>query len=674
METYKDHIIQSPDMNAERLETLRNLFPDWFTQEGKLDINEVKKAVNPDSVEEAERYEFRWFGKSKAKRNALPTRATLHYDEARSVNPGTTENIIIEGENLEVLKILLAGYRNKIKVIYIDPPYNDDADSIYNDNFTVDKNKYWEDLNLIQDGIVMDTCTETSGRYHSDWMSNIYSRLLVARNLLRNDGVIFISINNRELHHLRIICDEVFGEKNFIECICWNKRIPKNDKGIGNIHEYILMYGKDTSIKQEFKVAKDGLQDIYDFVTKLKRNNVPLQEAEERLKAFYDRKGYDRGITLYCNLDENYELWGKINMSWPNANTFGDSYDVKHPQTGISVATPDRGWRWTKETLNGAADMDENGKYKNIKQRYDGSFVCGRIWFGADESTQPSSILYLKDVEKFLLRSIISLKSDGGVEVENIFGGKSFFSYPKPTSLIDTLISSVSYNHGDIILDFYAGSGTTGHVVHNKQIKGEDVKYILIQIPEKPKEKSVAAKEGYKKISDITIDRNKIMAERFLNSFQPSLFTEHIKAISEKVGFKVFTLTKSSFPRNTFAPDPDKSEEENLELFKQYVKLKEQEVTMPFVNDELITEILISRGFMLTYKLGLQPMFTENTVYLASDGVKKAYICVDSKLKDSTVEYFMQNTDTKFICIERALDSTKKFNLKNKMQDKFFAF
>lgn len=257
METYKDHITLSPDMNEERLNKLRELFPDWFTQEGYLDINEVKKAVNPNNVEETERYEFRWFGKSAAKRNAFtPTRATLHYDEKRSVNAETTENIIIEGENLEVLKVLASSYRNKVKCIYIDPPYNDDADTIYNDNYAIDKNKYWEDINLIQDGIIMDSCTESSGRFHSDWMSNIYSRLLLSRSLLQHDGVIFISINNREMHHLRMVCDEVFGEKNFIECICWNKRIPKNDKGIGNIHEYVLMYSKDTTIKQDFKVGK----------------------------------------------------------------------------------------------------------------------------------------------------------------------------------------------------------------------------------------------------------------------------------------------------------------------------------------------------------------------------------------------------------------------------------
>ena len=675
METYKDHITLSPDINQERLDTLRQLFPDWFTQEGRLDINEVKKAVNPEGFDETERYEFRWFGKSAAKRNAFtPTRATLHYDPVRSVNAETTENVIIEGENLEVLKILSSSYREQIKCIYIDPPYNDDADTIYNDNFAIDKNAYWEDLNLIQDGIVMDTCLESSGRYHSDWMSNIYSRLLAARNILKRDGVIFISINNTEVHHLRMICDEVFGEKNFIECICWNKRIPKNDKGIGNIHEYILLYGKDESIKHVFKMGKEGISEIYEFVAKLKRQKVPIQEAEERIKTFYDRKGYDRGITLYCNLDENYELWGKINMSWPNANTFGDRYPVKHPGNGKPVAVPDRGWRWNEATLSKAAGINENGEYSSVKTRFDGSFVCRRLWFDKDENTQPSSILYLKDVETFLLRSIISTKSDGGVEVENIFGGKSYFSYPKSTSLIDLLVSSIEYEKGDIIMDFYAGSGTTGHVVHNMQTEGKDVKYILVQIPEKPKEGSVAAKEGYKKISDITIDRNRIVANKVLDNAEQDLFDTRSKDIKEKLGFKVFTLSKSSFPRVDFAPDPAKSEEENLKLFHEYVAEKEQQLTLAFNDDELLTEILIKQGFMLTYKLEPQPQFTGNKVYRATDGRKEAYITVDSQLHDDTVDYFMEHTDVKFICIERALDTTKKFNLKNKMQDRFVAF
>ena len=223
-------------------------------------------------------------------------------------------------------------------------------------------------------------------------------------------------------------------------------------------------------------------------------------------------------------------------------------------------------------------------------------------------------------------------------------------------------------------MDFYAGSGTTGHVVHNKQLNGEDVKYILVQIPEKPKEKSIAEKEGYKKISDITIDRNKIVVNQYLQNSQLDLFAQNDKEIRNKIGFKVFTLSKSSFPRVDFAPDPTKNEEENLELFNKYIAEKEQQLSLAFNNDELITEILITRGFMLTYKLERQPNFTANEVYLATDGIKTAYICVDNNLEDATVNYFMEHTDTKFICIERALDSTKKFNLKKKMEDKFFAF
>jgi adenine-specific DNA-methyltransferase len=174
METYKDHITISPDLNAERLDTLKKLFPDWFTQEGYLDVNEVKKAANPNSVEETERYEFRWFGKSKAKRNAFtPTRATLHFDATRSVNADNTENIIIEGENLEVLKILISGYRNKIQCIYIDPPYNADALTAYNDNFKQDRIKYWEENNITENGIFVDTETVPEGRKHSIWMSDI---------------------------------------------------------------------------------------------------------------------------------------------------------------------------------------------------------------------------------------------------------------------------------------------------------------------------------------------------------------------------------------------------------------------------------------------------------------------------------------------------------------------
>lgn len=217
MENINHYMPLSTDWNEERLETLKKLFPDLFTNEGKLNIDELKKIVDPKSVTETERYEFRWFGKSQAKRNAFtPSNATLIYDDKRSINPTASENLIIEGENLEVLKLLSTGYREKIKCIYIDPPYNTGKDFVYSDNFSQDKKAYWEDAGIIENGLKIDTNTETDGRFHSNWLNMMYSRLLIARQLLKEDGVIFISISDEEVHHLRKLCDEVFGEENFV--------------------------------------------------------------------------------------------------------------------------------------------------------------------------------------------------------------------------------------------------------------------------------------------------------------------------------------------------------------------------------------------------------------------------------------------------------------------------
>src|SRR5690606_32610152 len=240
MENINDYMPLSNDWNKERLETLKKMFPDLFTNEGKLNINELKKVVDPESVSETERYEFRWFGKSAAKRKAFsPSNATLVFDEKRSVNPTETDNLIIEGENLEVLKLLSTAYREKVKCIYIDPPYNTGKDFVYSDNYSQDKKAYWEDAGVTEEGLKIDTNTETDGRYHSNWLNMMYSRLLIARQLLREDGVIFISIDDNEVHHLRKLCDEVFGEDNFLSDLIWNLRSGSQAGHFTRSHEYI---------------------------------------------------------------------------------------------------------------------------------------------------------------------------------------------------------------------------------------------------------------------------------------------------------------------------------------------------------------------------------------------------------------------------------------------------
>lgn len=630
METYKDHIIQSPDINAERLETLRNMFPDWFTQEGKLDINEVKKAVNADSVDETERYEFRWFGKSKAKRNAfMPTRATLHYDEERSVNPETTENIIIEGENLEVLKVLLKSYRNKIKVIYIDPPYNTGEDFLYNDNFSEGRQAYWERTEQSEDGISLDTNSDASGRFHSNWLDMMYSRLLVARNLLRPDGVIFISIDDHELHHLRKLCDEVFGEENFKANISWQKRYTRsnNTTDFTTVVEHIIVYSKDDKFS----------------VSLLPRT----EEADGRYSnPDNDPRGDWKGASF-------------LNPATPEARP-NLCYPIENPNTGEITYPTTNAWRRSKEV-------------------YDLLFSENRLYWGSDGKAKvPSVKMFLSEARGLTPINLWEHEyagntDDGTSELQDLLNSK-VFDFPKPSLLIQRILEHVA-DKDYIVLDFFAGSGTTGHAVVNQNIKdGGSRKFVLVQVPQTTDENSNARRAGFKKISDITIARNKAVVEKVKADFNGRILTPEDQQQLDQLGFKVFTLAKSSFPRTDFAPDTEKSEEENLELFRKYVAEKEQQLSMGFDDQELITEILISRGFMLTYKLELQPSFTDNTVYLASDGTKEAYICVDNSLRDSTVDYFMQNTDTKFICIKRAINSTQKFNLKNRMQDKFFAF
>jgi adenine-specific DNA-methyltransferase len=343
-------------------------------------------------------------------------------------------HILIEGDNLHAITALTFTHEGKIDVIYIDPPYNTgNKDFRYNDRF-VDK--------------------EDSYR-HSKWLSFMYKRLQIAKRLLKENGIIFISIDENESHNLRVILDEIFGETNFIEQLVWNKRIPKNDKGIGNIHEYVLFYAKNYNSEHVFLQKKEGIEDVNEFVQYLKKRKIPIPEAEKEIKRYYKKNDYDRGITLYNSLNEEYRLWGKINVSWPNAKTYGPRYDVIHPATMKPCKVPDRGWRWIPETFNSLVD------YENIIKLHDGTYVCGRIWFAKDENTQPSSIKFLDEVNDFLLRSIISTKSDGGNELIDIIGVNKF-DYPKPSDLIHRLINSVCTKEVKI-LDFFAGSGTTLH-------------------------------------------------------------------------------------------------------------------------------------------------------------------------------------------------------------------
>lgn len=636
MENIKDYMPESPDFNQERLETLKKMFPDLFTSENKLNINELKKIIEPESITETERYEFRWFGKSNAKRNAFtPSNATLVYDEERSVNPTESENLIIEGENLEVLKLLSASYREKIKCIYIDPPYNTGKDFVYSDNFTQDKKAYWEDAGMVEDGMSIDTNLQADGRFHSNWLNMIYPRLILSRQLLTDDGIIFISIDDNEVHHLRKLCDDVFGEDNFIGCIVrtTGQTTGQDSGGLGSSFDYLLVYSKNPN-----RIL----------------NGLPLTEHD---------------LLRFDNEDEKgkyaYDQMRKTGSNDRRSDRPKLYYSVLNPDGEELLPTGPGGyescWRFEKNTYERLLSEDfiiwkkTTRNDKEVWWPYVKYYLEGR-------TKRPSPLWDDLDGNKKAAR-----------DLRKIFDDEKIFDFPKPVKLIERIISIAS-EENDIVLDFFAGSGTTGEAILNlNNLETLNRTFILVQAPEQTEKDCDAFIAGYKKISDITIERNKRVVEKIIEAKkaeQPDLFTKENKEENLKgLGFKVFKLAKSNFPRVDFAPDPEKTDAENVELLKKYIADKEAQLVNAYNREELLTEILLKKGFNLNYTTEPQAQFTKNEILLAQDGYKETLICLDVTIADETVEYFKTHTSQKFICLERALDTTKKYNLKHYLGD-----
>lgn len=642
----------SKDWNKERLMQLKNLFPDLFTNEGKLNIDELKKVVDPASVSETERYEFRWFGKSAAKRNAYtPSNATLMYDDVRSVNPNESENLIIEGENLEVLKLLSESYREQVKCIYIDPPYNTGKDFVYSDNYTEDKKPYWEQTGVTENGVKIDTNIDSDGRYHSNWLNMMYSRLLLSRTMLKPEGVIFISLDENEIHHLRKLCDEVFGEQNFISCITVVSNPRGRDYGgVAKMHEYIMVYIKseDSEINDLNEPDK-----VFPFTDSI--SGYELRELRNRNIAFNSENRPNLYYPFYINpnnQDENglYEIGLEPKEGWIEL----------YPKESQGFKTV---WRWGKpkalENINiniAGKEMEDEG-FQIVEKYRKKTKMARSVWWDKEDNTEKGTLL-----------------------VKSLFDGKKVMDFPKPVEMIQKIIEmGTSPDSNDIILDFFGGSGTTAQaVMQQNQIDNGNRKFILVQLPEIPEEKSAAYKAGYRKISDITIERNKRAIAKIIEEKkkqQPDLFTNgHKDDAINGLGFKVFKLVKSNFPRVEWAPDVEKTDEENIASLKKYIADKEAQLVTAFNRNELLTEILLKNGFQLNYKADKQEQFKKNEILLATDGIKETLICLDVTIEADTVEYFKKHTDKKFICLERALDTTKKYNLKHYLGDMFNAF
>lgn len=506
--------MESIDIIAQNVENIGNLFPDCIT-EARDENGKIQKVVDRDRLMQkfshkiigggtTERYEFTWVGKNASKVEAnTTTNKTLRPCIEESKDWDNTENLYIEGDNLEVLKLLQNSYFNKVKMIYIDPPYNTGNDFIYVDDFAQNIDEYEEAKGSFdEEGNRLFKNTDTNGRFHSDWCSMIYPRLVLARNLLANDGVIFISIDDNEQANLKKICDEVFGEKNFIAQIIWERAYaPVNlKKHFSENHDYIICYAKD--------------------IDKAICNGLPrASEANDR----YSNPDNDpRGVWQSDNLSVGPIVQSKI-------------YEIITP-SGRKVLPPN-GRCWS---------LDKNKFEEYIKDN--------RIWFGKDGNNVPRIKRFLSEVKQSVTPmtiwkySEVGHSQDAKQNLKKLFDGKSFFDYPKSVELIKRCIQLYS-NESSITLDFFSGSATTAHAV--MQLNAEDGgkrKFIMVQLPEKTDEKSEAFKAGYKNICEIGKERIRRAGEKIKEE-------AGLNGQDLDIGFRVLKLDSSNMKDIYYSAD-----------------------------------------------------------------------------------------------------------------------
>lgn len=554
---------QSADIVSENISKLKELFPDAFS-EGGVNFDTLRQLLGDESVldEGEEKYGLNWHGKKKARQIALtPSTGTLLPCPDKSVGWKDAENLFIEGDNLEVLKLLQKSYANKVKMIFIDPPYNTGNEFIYPDNYADNLDTYLKYTGQIDnDGMKVTSNPEGSGRYHTNWLNMMYPRLRLAKSLLSKDGAIFIAIDDTEVSRLRAIADEVFGEENFVSNIVWQHSVqPKGYSGIFSVHHnHILMYRKS----EDFELRS---------LERTEEDNKAYSNPDNDPKGFW-RTGDVRNALFRPNL----------------------KYDIPTP-SGKTISPPENGWRWSKETLEKKISTGEiffnEDETKIIRKIY----LCdldGRtpetIWFGKDAGTTRSAIKKLKDE----------------------FDGEAVFDTVKPVELIHRMMKISGVDKGDIVLDFFAGSGSTGVAV----LKSPASRFILVQLPEeiddsKPHGKA-AIKLGFKKISDITIERLK-------------------RNLDETNGFKTFKLTGS----NIQAWNPDRTDlEESLLSHEEHLVEGRTE-------QDVLYELLLKRGVDLAVPIESREVSGKN-IYSIGYGV--LFACLDESITKDQVEDIAQ--------------------------------
>lgn len=591
--------MQTPDLTEGNIEKIKELFPNVVTEkegddgaiEKAVDFELLRQMLSKELVEDDnERYRLDWPGKKASLLKAnTPITSTLRPDRESSVNFDTTENVFIEGDNFEVLKVLQESYLGKIKMIYIDPPYNTGKDFVYRDNRTVSKEDYEEELGVEdEEGGKLFRNTDTNGRFHSDWLSMMYERLVVARDLLKDDGVIFVSIDDNEVTNLKKICDEIFGEENFINTIIWQRASGGgNAKGIVTGHDYILVYQKD------IKYIIDYKGDPIDK-SRFSKDKIVKIDGEE----------------CFINDDVIRKVFGK--------------YD---------------------EGVERRCYYEELSEYKNVKQIKEiEDKIKSKEYFLIKQSNGKHFIAeYIKSGTRKKMYSIIQgiLNNQGPEDLINIGMNPLFFDYPKPVNLIKKIVSTVSEKDG-FYLDFFAGSATTAHAILDLNAEDDgNRRFIMIQLQEETDKDSEAYKAGYKYISDIAMERIRLAAKKILKENKDKLKERETPF---DIGFRVYKTDTTNMKDVYYHP----SAVDQKDLFNQVSNIKEDRNP-----EDLLTQVILDLGLTLDLPIekkkikGNDVYFVSNNALIACFDDKIDFSIIDEIAKSEPLKVVFKDASFK---------------------------
>lgn len=561
--------MQSPNLVEANIDKIAALFPNCITEsrdengivQRSVDFDLLRQELSPTLVEgPQERYTLNWPGKNEAILTAnAPIAKTLRPCEEESVDFANTRNIFIEGDNLDALKLLQETYLGKVKMIYIDPPYNTGNDFIYEDDFAENTVSFLQRSNQTDEqGNRLIANSDSNGRFHSDWLSMLYPRLKLARNLLRDDGVIYISIDDGEVHNIRKMCDEAFGESNFVANVIWEKKFsPQNDaKWLSDNHDHILIYAKNKEIWRPFKLPRTD------------ENNARFSNPDN------DPRG----------------PWASSDMT---VKTYNANYDYPIMSPSGTEICPTKGRCWAMP-----------------KKKFDELIADQRVWFGVNGNNVPRYKTFLSELTDGIVPLTIWKYTEVGhnqearQELKKLFVDHAYFDGPKPTRLLKRVLV-LSTRNDDIVLDFFSGSATTAHAVMAQN--SEDVgnrKFIMVQLPELCDEKSEAYKAGYKTIAEIAKERIRRAGKKIKE--------ENPAANNLDTGFRVFKVDTSNMQDVYYTPDQLK--QENLELFKDHIKPDRRP-------EDLLFQVFIDWGLDLSLPIAKETIDGKNVFIVDTDAL-----------------------------------------------------